>query len=544
MKRLFLALIVLAQIAIATAHASAEWGGQLKLCIYSDPKTFNPLLVTEQSSDTVRYLTGGRLLRFNRASLALEPELARTWTLSKDGREIRFEIRPEARFSDGAAVTARDAAFTFRALLDPALHAPDGEVFRAGGSQITVEAAAERTFVVRFSKPVAGVERLFAAVAIVKEGSLAPASKPVEMPVAGPFRIAEYHPGSSIVLERNPYYWKTAGGKRLPYLDSVRLEIQQNRSIEMARFLAGELDLIDNVDPESFSRLSGRPGITAVDAGPSLDSEQMWFNQASGSPLPDYKKHWFALREFRRAVSSAVNREDICRLVFAAHASPAAAIIPACNRNWADNRLRPRPFDPAEARRLLESVGFRLQGGVLQDAGGHRVEFSIVTNAGNTGRERMAALIQQDLSKIGILVRVVKLDFPSLIERITRTFDYEACLLGMVNDDLDPSSQSNVWLSSGPNHQWNPNQKTPATEWEAEIDRLIRVESTEVQPAARKKAFDRVQAIVWEQEPFLYLVAKNALSAYRSGLGNASPSPLYPRMYWNADQLYINRSRR
>lgn len=539
MKRFFLLLI-----AVTAAYASAEWGGELKFCIHSEPKTFNPLLVTEQSSDTVRYLTGGRLLRLNRANLRLEPELARTWTLSKDGREIRFEIRPEAKFSDGAPVTARDAVFTFRTLLDPALHAPDAEVFRAGGAQITVEAPDLRTFVLRSSAPVAGVERLFASVAIVKEGSLGLASKPSEMPVAGPFRIAEYHPGSRIVLRRNPYYWRTAGGKRLPYLDSIRLEIQQNRSIEMARFMAGELDLINNVEPESFSRLAGRAGITAVDAGPSLDSEQMWFNQVPGSPLPDYKKRWFALREFRRAVSSAINREDICRLVFSAHASPAAAIIPACNRNWVDSRLRPRAFDPAESRRLLESAGFRLQGGVLKDSSGHPVEFSIITNAGNIGRERMAALIQQDLSKIGIQVRVVKLDFPSLIERITRTFDYDACLLGLVNDDLDPGSQSNVWLSSGPNHQWNPNQKTPATEWEAEIDRMIRTQSTETRPAGRKKAFDRVQQIVWEQEPFVYLVAKNALSAYRTVLGNASPSPLYPQMYWNADQLYLDRSRR
>src|SRR6202007_3410544 len=98
--------------------------------------------------------------------------------------------------------------------------------------------------------------------------------------------------------------------------------------------------------------------------------------------------------------------------------------------------------------RRLQADGFRFDGKTLFDRGGQRVEFSIVTNAGNKARERMATMIQQDMTKIGIQVNVVTLDFPSLIERITRTFDYDACLLGLVNTDLDPNSQMNVWLSS------------------------------------------------------------------------------------------------
>src|SRR6202007_1255651 len=99
---------------------------------------------------------------------------------------------------------------------------------------------------------------------------------------------------------------------------------------------------------------------------------------------------------------------------------------------------------------------------------------TVITNAGNKSREQMVTMIQQDLSQIGIKVNVVTLDFPSLIERITRTYDYEACLLGLVNTDLDPNSQMNVWLSSAENHQWNPKQGSPATDWEEEWARLTR----------------------------------------------------------------------
>ncbi len=71
----------------------------------------------------------------------------------------------------------------------------------------------------------------------------------------------------------------------------------------------------------------------------------------------------------------------------------------------------------------------------------------------------MLALIQQDLAKLGIQLNVVVLDFPSLIERISRSFNYESVLMAFVNVDLDPSDQMNIWLSSGANHQWNPDQE-------------------------------------------------------------------------------------
>jgi peptide/nickel transport system substrate-binding protein len=186
---------------------------------------------------------------------------------------------------------------------------------------------------------------------------------------------------------------------------------------------------------------------------------------------------------------------------------------------------------------LLAQDGFRRQGGALLDREGHRVEFSIITNAGNKYRERMAAMIQQDLGNIGIRVNVVTLDFPSLIERITRTYDYEACLLGLINNDLDPNSQMNVWLSSAENHQWNPSQKAPATGWEAEIDKLMREQASTLDLKKRKQAVDRVQEIVWQQEPFIYLVNKNAMSAISTKVRNAKPVVLRPQVYWNIEQL-------
>jgi peptide/nickel transport system substrate-binding protein len=223
--------------------------------------------------------------------------------------------------------------------------------------------------------------------------------------------------------------------------------------------------------------------------------------------------------------------------VYRGHARPAEGLVSPANRFWFNASLKPHPHDVASARRRLESEGFRLRGGQLYDRGGHAVEFSVITNAGNRNRERIASMLQQDLQSIGIRLNVVTLDFPSLIERITRTFNYESCLLGLTNFDLDPSAQMNVWLSSAANHQWNPNQKHPATPWEAEIDKLMQAQAADPRPEARKRAFDRVQQIVWDQAPFLYLVTKNSLTAISSEIQNAAPVALTPQAFWNIEEL-------
>jgi peptide/nickel transport system substrate-binding protein len=229
----------------------------------------------------------------------------------------------------------------------------------------------------------------------------------------------------------------------------------------------------------------------------------------------------------------------MARIAFRGHARPAIGPVSPANKFWFNAKLQPHPFDQKAALQLLTQDGFHLTDGALRDHEGHPVEFSIITNAGNKYRERMATMIQQDLAGIGVKVNVVTLDFPSLIERITSSFNYEACLLGLVNDELDPNAQMNIWLSSSDTHQWNPSQKTPATAWEAEIDKLMRAQAATLDPKKRKEAYDRVQEIAWQQEPFIYLVNKNALSAVSSSLHNAHPVVLRPQVYWNIDQLSL-----
>jgi peptide/nickel transport system substrate-binding protein len=156
----------------------------------------------------------------------------------------------------------------------------------------------------------------------------------------------------------------------------------------------------------------------------------------------------------------------------------------------------------------------------------------------------MTSLIQQDLAATGMTVTIVALDFPALIERLMHKQDYEACLLGTANAEPDPSSQMNMWLSSSENHQWNPSQKTPATPWEAEIDKQMQLQSSSSDPKARKAAVDRVQQIVADQQPFIYLVYPNVLQAVSMKLKGVEAAILSPGLVWKIEFIRPEESRR
>ena len=109
----------------------------------------------------------------------------------------------------------------------------------------------------------------------------------------------------------------------------------------------------------------------------------------------------------------------------------------------------------------------------------------------------MAAIIQDDLRQLGMNVHVVSLEFGAVVNRITKTHDYEACIMGLVSGDADPTPEMNVWLSSGETHLWHPSE-AHATTWESEIDRSCRTtchpQLREAQAAVRSRPGNRCAA--------------------------------------------------
>ncbi len=530
MRRLF--PFVAALLLLTACNGTAQ--SELRFYLRSEPRTLHPLQVEDEYSETIRYLTGGVLMRISRVEQVPVPELAESATLSKDARTLTLNLVQGAKFSDGSRFDSADVVHTFRVLLAPEQRSATADAFRVGGAGPQVKADSPTRVTLTFPQPVPGALRLLDQLPMLSSRS----GQGIRA-VLGPYMVAEHKQGAYIVLRRNPNYWR----KPAPAVETIRIGFQGNRELESLAFRRGEIDLISGASAPVWESLHKELPAQTIDIGPSLDQEFLWFNQVTASKLAANKKEWFKSTAFRKAVSLAINRPDLCRIAWRGRALPSAGPLPPSNKLFFNAALKPHAYDVAEAKKVLAAAGFRLGGTTLKDAKGTPVTFTILTNGGNRAREQMAALIQRDLKAIGITVGIVTLDFPALIERITKTYDYDACLFGLVVADPDPSYQMNVWLSSGANHQWNPRQPKPETPWEAEIDRLMQQQSTATSLAQRQAAFHRVQQILYEQEPFIYLVHPNALAAVSPAVKGVRPTVLRPQLLWNIQSLRVERAR-
>jgi len=238
-------------------------------------------------------------------------------------------------------------------------------------------------------------------------------------------------------------------------------------------------------------------------------------------------------------VSQAIDRNSIVRLVYQGHAAPLAGPVPLGNKNWIDRQIPPPVHSVAKARELLAAAHFSwTPDGALKSPDGRPVEFSILASASNAERVQMAGLIQDDLKSLGMDVHVSTMDTRSLLDRVQRTHDYDACLLTLQEADADPTPDMSVLLSSGSSHLWHLDQKSPATPWEAEIDRLMQQQMVTPAYAARKRLFDRVQELMAVNLPLIPLVSPNILVGAKGGLGNFRPAVLDHYTLWNVEELY------
>ena len=571
-------LIVLAAAASGAARAAApvteellisraevgRYGGQLVVNQRTEPKTLNPVTAIDSVSREVVRGTIADLIHINRETQRTEPALAKAWTMSPDGRRYTVTLRRGIRFSDGHAFDADDVVFSFRVYLDDKVRSPQRDLLVIGGQPVGVRKVDAFTVQFDLAAAYAGAERLFDGVAMLPRHLLEPsftagrladawglATPPAQMAGLGPFRFKDYVPGERIVLERNPYYWKAdRAGNRLPYLDHLAFTLVASDDAQAMRFQTGEADMASRLNAENFGVLTKAEPTAAYklfDLGAGLDYSFLFFNLNDlGPTLRDTtrKQSWFRQVAFRQAISTAIDREAIVRLVYRGRATPLWGHVPPGNKVWV-NRSIPQPARSVEgARRLLQTSGFSwTPQGTLVDGRGDAVEFSILTNAGNNERIGMATIIQDDLKQLGMSVHVVTLELRALVDRLLKTHDYEACVLGLGDGDANPNAEMNVWLSSGGTHLWSPEQSRPATPWEAEIDTLMRRQLTTLDAGARKRLYDRVQELVAQNLPLIFLASPNVLVGANKGLGNFRPAVLDHHTLWNVEELFWRQKR-
>ena len=536
----------------------AQRGGQIVGSSRSQPRSFNRLMVRDQTSDTVSMLMQGRLVRINRATFEVEPWLAEKWDASADGLTYTFHLRPNLTWSDGAPFSSADVLFSLEAAVDPKVKSVVATTMTAGGQPIRAEAPDANTVIFRLAGPSGPGVRLFDSLPILPKhklgaafsaGTLAdawgPATPPSELVGMGPFVLREFTPGQRVVFDRNPRYWrKDARGQQLPYLDRVVLEIVPEQNAELARLRAGETDLTHSeLRSEDYVpiRQAEREGkVTLEELGTGTDPDAFWFCMKPEVKAKDPRFRFVQRREFRQAISHAVDREEFAQTVFLGEAVPIWGPITTGNDRWFSPNVPRYPHDPAKARELLKSIGLedRNGNGVVEDEKGTEARFTVLVQRGITYHETGAAVLRDYAKAVGIALDVVGLEVAALIARVTKC-DYDAVYMRALMTDLDPGLSLDFWLSSGDAHIWNLSSKTPATEWEKEIDRLMIEQASTIELARRKTIFNDVQRIFAENVPALYFVAPRLFYAHSARLRGVVPSVMRPQVLWNADMLSV-----
>ena len=545
---------------LVTSGATGHYGGHLVVSLRSEPKTLNPVTSIDVSSREVIAQLTADLIHIDRASQKVVPSLAQSWTVSPDGKRYTMQLRRGIHFSDGVVFDADDVLFSFKVYLDDKSNSPQRDLLTVGGKPITLKKDGPYEVTFELSQPYASAERLFDSVAILprhlleksfQENKLAQTwtltTPPDQIAGLGPFRLRQYLPGRQMVLERNPYYWKIdRAGNRLPYLNDVTFLFVGNEDTEVMRFEGGETDVLNRIGADNYAVLEHehKQDVQLHDLGPSLEYNFLLFNLNSQIPSASkelsHRQEWFREVKFRQAVSAAIDRDSMARIVYHGRATTIYTHVTPGNQLWLDSAVAHPARSVDHARELLRSAGFSWRSdGTLLDHSGTAVEFSILTGASNSQRTQMATMIQQDLQEVGIRVQVIPLEFHAVLDRIFESHDYEAAVMGLGTGDIDPNAQMNVWLSTGEDHLWNLGGKGPSTPWEAEIDQLMKEQVSAVQFAQRKKLYDRVQEIEAEELPIICLVTPNLLVGAKVGIGNFKPVVLDPHTLWNSDELFL-----
>lgn len=546
-----------------------------------DIATVNPLLNESVAGSVVIGRILDSLITLDPETGEVIPSLAKSWEISVDNLEYTFYLREGIYWSDGHPFTAEDVVFTWKAFfakrLDPETGQPltgeDGRpVYRynsrstfsqlINGQEPKVELV--DPYVVRFTTPevyapfllFGGGEEIlpkhvlqeaFDDGTLMDQWSLQTAIKePWKIVGLNMFLLESYRPGERMVFVRNPNYWKVnTAGERLPYVSRVITKIVQDVNSSNVAFAQGMTDF-ESIAPDNIAwvkRGADRFDYTVLDMGPSNTTNFIWFNlnpgiDAEGEPYVEpYKFEWFSDKRFRQAISYGINREGIIRGVYFNRADILHGYVSPKRKFWYNEDIRKFTYEPEKARALLMEIGFEYREGTLRDRAGRPVEFTLMTNSNNGLRVEMATVFKENMAALGIEVELQFLDFNTIITKTSDSFDYEACMLGLGGGAPDPYAGKDILMSGGRMHFWNPQQSKPATEWEARIDELMREVGRHTDVDLRKKYFFEVQAILAEQQPFIFLVSPKDYFGYQNRWNNIQPTSLGGVM-WNLESLW------
>ena len=448
---------------------------------------------------------------FARHPPTFRPQIVKTHSWSDDNLVLNLELRDDIRWSDGVPLTADDIEWTLEAQTHPAIgwsYAHSKEAIES------IEVLGRYRLAVRFS-------RIYSSrLADLNQGVIMPRHAWGELPfdewhgnagwfldnlvVSGPYTVARWRPQAEIVLERNPRFYR----KQRPRTRRVVFRVIPERSQRVRQLLAGHLDFVEQLQLDDLPLVASSKRAQPLSYWHRQYTHIVW----NGCREP------FSDPRVRRALTLAIDRRAIVEALLGHLARVGVSPIP--QSIWAfNNELRPWPYDPVRARRLLADAGWRdHDGDGILDRQDRSLSFDLTTNADNRLRVDAGLMIQSQLDRIGVEARMVTLEFNTLVDlNIEHDFDATIAAWGIDTSlDLSYAFHSDS-AEGGYNYGCYNNVR---------VDALIDGVRRQSQIADAAPMLDELQAIIHREQPYTFLWEPRRVDGASNRLRGARPNAL------------------
>ncbi|GAB4374070.1 MAG: peptide-binding protein [Deltaproteobacteria bacterium] len=492
----------------ASAQDIPAYGDALVEGSIGDVSGFLSAVTSDSASHTAAGYVFNGLVRYDR-NLKLEGELAESWEVSPDGKRIVFHLRKGVKWQDGAPFTSADVLFTYRKMIDPKTPTAYAEDFQ----QVKRAAAPDPyTFVVEYEKPFAPALASWGMHILPKhllekypDISRSPLNK---HPVGtGPYRFVEWKTGEKTVFEANPDYFE---GR--PYLARVVTRVIPDPATMFLELKAGGIDMM-GLTPLQYTRQTGTAEFRkSFNKYRYLSFGYTYLGFRLDHPL-------FRDKRVRQAFAHAIHKQEIIDGVLFGLGREATG--PYKPGTWVHNPdVKRYPYDPAKAKELLAAAGWEdRDGDGILEKGGRKFAFTVLTNAGNESRAKTAAIIQQNLAAVGVKMEIRTLEWAAFINEFVDKRKFDAVILGWsISQDPD---QYDIWSSK----KTGPKELNFVGFRNAEVDRLLEEGRRTFDLEKRKKAYFRIQEILAEEQPYVFLYYPDALPAVHNRIHGIEPAP-------------------
>jgi peptide/nickel transport system substrate-binding protein len=522
----------------APATGQAKQGGRVILGEFADAKTLNPVTVTDVPSDVVTSRIYTSLIAVDPKTGDAGPNLAEKFDFSADGKTLTFQLRDGLKFGDGSPLTGDDFKFTVMATLRSkktnhknnvdqivgakeyiAGSADDVSGIKVDGNNITVSLV--NAFCPALNQ-IGGLsiipKSVFGKYLDPKDANknLDDAPENNAPPVAsGAFTFKEWVPNDHITLVRNDNYWQKAN------IDEWVHKVYPNQDSLTAALKVGEVDMaqFDPKDVQDMQSVSSLQVFKYLNLGYTY----IGWNQLRGG------KEFLQSKAVRQALAYGLNVDQVVDKVLFGEGVKMVAHTPPVSWAYDPNGLNDYKYDPAKAEQLLQQDGWAKGSDGVYAKDGQKLEFSIITNAGNVIRETFIQVAAEQYRQIGINVEPKTESFEALVDRINTSkdpkygeqggHDFDANVIGW-SLTADPDMYS-IWHSNST----HPSENNYIQYKNPDLDKAIEDSRTHCAQADRKAAIKTANQIINEEQPYNFGFAQNVLLGVSKKVQNINPGP-------------------